>query len=192
MIGHFAAYPRLREAEKELAGGRLEAAHRTGHPASSRKPQRAARPRSSRRDRVAAAARWSRPSNSCARRWRWARDRWKSSRTLASVMHHQERLGRSAKRVQLSRAADRRSRRSRGAKALILDKLGRNDEALRAHEELVAEDPDRSRFWIGYGHSLRAAGRTDDAVAAYRRAISNRSWRTAKPGGRWRTSSRRS
>ena len=25
------------------------------------------------------------------------------------------------------------------------------------------------RFWIGYGHSLRAAGRTDDAVAAYRR-----------------------
>src|SRR6185295_8860338 len=56
------------------------------------------------------------------------------------------------------------------AKALILDKLGRNVEAIREHEDLVAMHPDNPRVWLGYGNSLRWAGRNDEAIAAYRRA----------------------
>ena len=55
-------------------------------------------------------------------------------------------------------------------RALILDKLARNDEALAVLEQLVERHPNQPPFWISYGHSLRAAGRTDEAIAAYRRA----------------------
>jgi len=56
-------------------------------------------------------------------------------------------------------------------KAVILEKLGRSDEAVDAHERLVRRGPDNTAYWIAYGHSLRSAGRTDDAIDAYRRAI---------------------
>jgi tetratricopeptide (TPR) repeat protein len=56
-------------------------------------------------------------------------------------------------------------------KALILDKLGSTSDALPAHEALLKRQPDNAAYWIAYGHSLRSAGRTDDAIAAYRRAI---------------------
>jgi tetratricopeptide (TPR) repeat protein len=56
-------------------------------------------------------------------------------------------------------------------KAQILDRLGRTEEAIREHERVVADPRARAPDWIRYGHSLRFAGRTDDAIAAYRRII---------------------
>ncbi|WP_051531835.1 tetratricopeptide repeat-containing sulfotransferase family protein [Sphingomonas sp. URHD0057] len=90
-------------------------------------------------------------------------------RELASVMHHQERLPEalSALSVLQDQTPDVGLR---GAKALILDKLGRNAEAIREHEDLVAKHPDHPRVWLGYGNSLRWAGRNEEAIAAYRRA----------------------
>jgi len=90
-------------------------------------------------------------------------------RDLASAMNQQERLADalSAFAVLQHQSPDPQLR---AIKALILDKLGRNADALKEHEELVAENAAEPQYWIAYGHSLRAAGRTDEAVAAYRRA----------------------
>jgi tetratricopeptide (TPR) repeat protein len=54
--------------------------------------------------------------------------------------------------------------------ALVLDKLGHNELALKKREELAYAHPEATQFWLNYGHSLRSAGRVDDAVAAYRKA----------------------
>lgn len=59
----------------------------------------------------------------------------------------------------------------RAIHASIINKLGRSDEAMAMHARFAAEYPDKPQFQIAYGHDLRAAGRVDEAIAAYRRAI---------------------
>jgi len=56
-------------------------------------------------------------------------------------------------------------------KAMILDRFGRSEEALRVQEQLLATEPNEPKYWIAHGHTLRFVGRTDEAVAAYRRAV---------------------
>lgn len=58
-----------------------------------------------------------------------------------------------------------------GIKAQILDRMGRNEEALQIFERLIGLVPAQAMAWISYGHCLRYAGRTDDAIAAFRKAI---------------------
>ena len=91
-------------------------------------------------------------------------------RELASVLHQQERLAEALSAVSVLEPKIGDVQIS-GAKALILDKLGRNAEALLEHETLIAKYPDDRRVWLGYGNSLRWAGRNDEAIAAYRRSI---------------------
>jgi tetratricopeptide (TPR) repeat protein len=91
-------------------------------------------------------------------------------RELASALYQQERLGDalSAFTYLAKRSTDPQIAATR---AMILHKLDLNAEALAAHEALLKNTRDTPQFWIAYGHSLRAAGRTDDAIAAYREAI---------------------
>lgn len=91
-------------------------------------------------------------------------------RELASALYQQERLGDALSAFSYlgERTPDPQIAATR---AMILHKLDRNAEALEAHEALLENTRDVPQFWIAYGHSLRAAGRTDDAVAAYRKAI---------------------
>lgn len=91
-------------------------------------------------------------------------------RDLAASLHQQERLDEAL--AAYSHFADRMpDPRLRATKASILDKLGRTEAALVEHRVLVKEHPDCAPFWIGYGHSLRAMGDLNGAVAAYRRSI---------------------
>jgi tetratricopeptide (TPR) repeat protein len=89
---------------------------------------------------------------------------------LASAIYRQDRLGDalSAFTFLQERSSDPQIAATR---AMILHKLDRNQEAIAAHEALLAKTRDVPQFWMAYGHSLRAAGRTDDAVEAYRQAI---------------------
>jgi tetratricopeptide (TPR) repeat protein len=88
---------------------------------------------------------------------------------LASSLYQQERLGSALTAFgHLEKIGGDPKISAR--KAAILDKLGRQDEALLLREKLVAENPEELHFWVGYGHSLRALGRIADAEAAYRRA----------------------
>lgn len=54
---------------------------------------------------------------------------------------------------------------------LLLDKLGRHDEARPVLDRLVDDFGSRPNVWIAYGHHLRAVGQTEDAIAAYRRSV---------------------
>ncbi|HET7709628.1 MAG TPA: sulfotransferase [Sphingomicrobium sp.] len=61
--------------------------------------------------------------------------------------------------------------RSLGAIAFIHDKLDRTAEARELWRTLVDRFPTKSPYWISYGLNLRAAGLTEEAVSALRRAV---------------------
>ena len=166
--GAVAAYPRLREAETELKAGQLEEATKLvmQHLREHRNEPRGVALLGAlalRGGALVQAEQFLRQAMALGAR------SLEVQQDLASAINQQERPGEALAAFTYleTQTADPQIR---AAKALILDKLGRNSEAIRAYEALIAEDPDTTRFWIGYGHSLRAAGRTDDAVAAYRRA----------------------
>src|SRR5690606_36012380 len=48
---------------------------------------------------------------------------------------------------------------------------GETDEAIAAYEEGLRRWPRHLPFLVGHGSALKAAGRTQEAIAAYRRAI---------------------
>ena len=50
-------------------------------------------------------------------------------------------------------------------------KLGDYENALATYEAVLRRVPGQAQVWMSYGHTLKTAGRTDDAIAAYRRAI---------------------
>lgn len=92
-------------------------------------------------------------------------------RDIASAINQQERLGEALEAfTDLERKVS--DPQISATRSLILDKLGRNEEAQRIQEKLVASYPKEPMFWIIYGHSLRAVGRTDEAIAAYRKPAS--------------------
>lgn len=91
-------------------------------------------------------------------------------RNLASTLNQQERLPEAnALYERLESQVDEPG--ISAMRAMILDKLGRSGEALHLLDRLVETHPSEPAYWISRGHNLRAAGRTDDAVASYRRAI---------------------
>jgi tetratricopeptide (TPR) repeat protein len=59
---------------------------------------------------------------------------------------------------------------ARFLRATILAGLGHHDDAIPIFRELLAETPQRNHLRIVLGHSLKALGRTDEAVRAYRDA----------------------
>ncbi|WP_374557388.1 sulfotransferase [Thermomonas sp.] len=63
---------------------------------------------------------------------------------------------------------------ARNMRAVVLGKLGDFDGAIAGYESVLARAPDQWQVWLGYGHALKTANRTAEAVAAYRRAIALR------------------
>jgi tetratricopeptide (TPR) repeat protein len=61
---------------------------------------------------------------------------------------------------------------ARFLRATILAGLGRHDAAIPIFRELLAETPRHNHLRIVLGHSLKALGRVDEAVRAYRDATS--------------------
>jgi predicted Zn-dependent protease len=57
-------------------------------------------------------------------------------------------------------------------KAAVLANLGDYPESIGVYETVLKDFPRQPKIWMSYGHSLKTAGRQDDSVAAYRRAIS--------------------
>lgn len=90
-------------------------------------------------------------------------------RSLAGVLNQQERLGEARTMFEALRQ-ERDDWTISGLLALILERLGQHDEAMLIQQDLVAKHPDNPHVRIAYGHSLRAAGRVEEAIAAYRKA----------------------
>jgi tetratricopeptide (TPR) repeat protein len=59
----------------------------------------------------------------------------------------------------------------RNLKAVILGRIGDYDAAIGLFAALLAEYPNNARLWLSQGHTLKTAGRREEAIAAYRRAI---------------------
>ena len=55
--------------------------------------------------------------------------------------------------------------------AYTLGQIGEYDGALKYHEGVLADTPREPSAWMVYANDLRAAGRTDDCIAAYRRVL---------------------
>jgi len=90
-------------------------------------------------------------------------------RNLASVLNQQERTD-EARAMFEALARETADPTISALHALALDKLGHSDEARAILERLIEAHPDRAHYYISYGHNLRAAGRVNDAIAAYRKA----------------------
>lgn len=91
-------------------------------------------------------------------------------RHLASVLNQQERPDEACAMFEaLERETDDPSLPA--MRAILLGKLGRNEEALAVQERLTTLHGDHPHHWISYGHTLRAAGRVSEAIDAYRKAI---------------------
>ncbi|WP_308517084.1 tetratricopeptide repeat-containing sulfotransferase family protein [Sphingomonas flavescens] len=88
-------------------------------------------------------------------------------RNLAAVLLQQDRLDAALEAYTYLEREDEGLAAS-AARAIILDRLGHSDEAIAIYERVVADPRADAKHWIAYGHSLRFAGRTADAIAAYR------------------------
>jgi tetratricopeptide (TPR) repeat protein len=91
-------------------------------------------------------------------------------RQLASVLHQQDRLD-EAETLFASLQQEQDEPALKAMRAHIFDKLGRNEEARAIFEDLARSHGDNPSYWVALGHSHRAAGDVDAAVAAYRRAV---------------------
>lgn len=97
-------------------------------------------------------------------------DNLELKRTLASIYSQQERL-------QVAEAFTNRlinetgDMQLRGLRANLLDRMGRHEEALALHKQLVEESPHSIAPRLSYGYALRAAGDVEGAIAAYRTVI---------------------
>jgi tetratricopeptide (TPR) repeat protein len=92
---------------------------------------------------------------------------------LATCLHQQERILESLELWQAILAKKPNDPRTLGAIANIYDKLDRGDEARKIWERLLEDNASKPPYWIGYGLNLRAAGRTEEAINAFRRALAN-------------------
>jgi hypothetical protein len=59
-------------------------------------------------------------------------------------------------------------------KAAILEAIGEEGQSLGIRQILVGQSPEREDCWIRLGDALRATGRQEETIAAYRRAIACR------------------
>jgi len=163
-----AAFPRLRTAEEELEKGRLDSAAAIviQHLRENRNEPRG----------LALLGNIAMKQGALVQSERFLRDALRLGergldvqRMLAINLSQQERLAEALDAFERLEPYVTDSQ-FRALKGLILDKLGRNDDAIRHYEKVLGPDPDNTQFLIGYGHALRAANRVDDAIGAYRRA----------------------
>lgn len=89
----------------------------------------------------------------------------------AYILNRNNRFAKTLEQTEILLRDEPRNMSYRNLKAVALGKVGDFDAAIALYEEVLAEHPGYSRIWHSYGHTLKTAGRTDDAVAAYRRSI---------------------
>ena len=59
----------------------------------------------------------------------------------------------------------------RNLKAACLGLVGDDAQLMAIYEQLLVDYPRQPRIWLNYGHALRAVGRSEESLAAYRRCI---------------------
>lgn len=89
----------------------------------------------------------------------------------AIVLNRQSKQAAALPQVERLLAKEPRNPNYLNLKAAILAHLGDSGESIKIYETVLAAHPQQPKVWMSYGHSLKTAGRQEDSVAAYRRAI---------------------
>ena len=89
----------------------------------------------------------------------------------AIVLHRQQNAAQAIPQIERLLAEDPRDPGYRILMAAALGLVAEYDRAIALYEEILAEFSDQPKIWLSYGHALRTAGRTEDAVLAYGRCI---------------------
>ncbi len=93
---------------------------------------------------------------------------------LARVLYRQQRAAPILPLVQRLLALEPGNVRYRALEAAARALLGQSDRALAILEDLLAQSPGIEQAWLYYGEVLRAAGRSAEAIEAYRRSVALR------------------
>jgi tetratricopeptide (TPR) repeat protein len=89
----------------------------------------------------------------------------------AVVLNRQGRAAAALPQVETLLSKEPRNPGYRNLQAAVLANLGDYAESIEVYEEVLKDFPQQPKIWMSYGHSLKTAGRLDDSVSAYRRAI---------------------
>jgi len=89
----------------------------------------------------------------------------------AIMLHRQSKSSEALPHIDQLLAKEPRNPNYRNLKAAILAHIGEYAGSISVYESVLKEFPQQPKIWMSYGHSLKTAGRQDDCIAAYRRAI---------------------
>jgi predicted Zn-dependent protease len=90
---------------------------------------------------------------------------------LAVVLQRQAKLQAALAQIDLLLAADAQNPGYRNLAASMAARLGDMPRAIRIYGDVVREYPRQPKIWMSYGHTLKTAGRQDEAIDAYRRCL---------------------
>jgi tetratricopeptide (TPR) repeat protein len=90
---------------------------------------------------------------------------------LCSSLYLQNRLHEAIPHIDILLEKDPLNPQFRTMKASVLGQMGEDKNSLDLFQGLVEEYPNHPASWISYGHALKGAGKQDEGVAAYRKAI---------------------
>ena len=89
----------------------------------------------------------------------------------AVVLHRNNKPVEALAQIEGLLATEPRSPSFRNLKATVLARVGEYDAAIRLYDELLREYPLQAKVWMSHGHALKTAGRQDESIVAYRKAI---------------------
>jgi tetratricopeptide (TPR) repeat protein len=90
---------------------------------------------------------------------------------LTASLYLQNRLHEAIPHIDMLLERDPLNPQFRTMKASLLGQMGDDKEALALFESLVREYPKHPASWVSYGHALKSAGKQEEGVVAYRKAI---------------------
>ncbi len=89
----------------------------------------------------------------------------------AGVLYRASKPGEAVAQAEILLRKDPRNPGYRNLLAASLARLGENARALECYASVLNDYPDQPKGWMSYGHTLKAVGRQDDSIAAYRKSI---------------------
>ncbi|HEY8122268.1 MAG TPA: sulfotransferase [Myxococcota bacterium] len=90
---------------------------------------------------------------------------------LAFVLHRAGKSEPALEQTEHLLRSDPRNPAYRNLKAGILTRLGEVEQAAELYAGVLAQYDGHPKVWMSYGHALKSAGRTPEAIVAYRRAL---------------------
>ncbi len=89
----------------------------------------------------------------------------------AVVLFRQAKVAAALPQIEQLLAKEPRNPGYRNLQAAIRAHLGDYSESIEVFDAVLKEFPEQPKVWMSYGHALKTAGRAEDSIAAYRRAI---------------------